>query len=312
MVTLRQLRYFEALARHGHFGRAAAECAVTQPALSQQIRELEAFLETPLVERQPSGLRLTEAGARFAEGARTVLGDVGALVESVRHRGPGLAGTLRLGIIPSVAPYLLPALLPQVHRRYPALDLDVREALTQALTEDLAGGRLDAVVLALPVEAAGLEVLPLFDDRFLLAAPRAQVPAGRGEAHLADLAGERLLLLEEGHCLREQTLTYCRPAGPEVRNALGATSLATIVQMVANGYGVTLLPEMAVRSEIASDPRIAILPFAAPQPGRTVALAWRKSARRDRDFRLLAQMIGEVCTSGEGQPQGDLKATPAA
>ncbi|SHO61399.1 transcriptional regulator, LysR family [Pseudoxanthobacter soli DSM 19599] len=294
MVTLRQLRYFDALARHGHFGRAAAECAVTQPALSQQIRDLEAFLGTALVERHPGRIVITDAGLECARRARAVLEDVGDLVEVIRRQETGLGGRLRLGIIPSVAPYLLPAVLPEIHRRHPALDLEIREALTGLLTEDLVAGRLDAVVVALPAEGTGLIEAPLFEDRFLLATRR---NAGRAEAELADvstLAQERLLLLEEGHCLREQALTYCRAINPVVRNEFGATSLATIVQMVANGYGVTLLPEIAVRSGVAGDPRISVLPFRDPQPSRTVGLVWRRSSRRTKDFREFAALVRDA------------------
>lgn len=294
MITLRQLRYFRALVRHRHFGKAAAECAVTQPALSQQIREMELALGAQLVERRPSGIALTDAGHEVARRGEAILEEVGALMDAVRRRSSLLAGRLRLGIIPSIAPYLLPTVLPVIHRDHPDLNLEIREALTGVIVEDLLAGRLDALVLALPVSEAGIVTEPLFEDRFLLAARRTPALDRLRAADPAILSREKLLLLEEGHCMRDQALAFCRSANAGIRNELGATSLSTIMQMVANGYGVTLLPEIAVKSEVHDDPRIAVVPFEAPEPKRVIGLAWRSASRNADDFRALARLIADV------------------
>lgn len=291
MISLRQMRYFCALARHRHFGRAAEECAVSQPALSVQIQEMESLLGVALVERTRGLVTLTPAGLEIERRAGTILSDTRDLMDYARHRDTILTGTLRLGIIPSIAPYLLPATLPLLQDRFPHLDLQLRETMTQALLDELDGGNLDVVLLSLPIEQPGVETLALFDDRFLLAT--AAAADGRADARVspATLARHNLLLLEEGHCMRDQALTFCRAINPAVRNQFGATSLATIIQMVANGYGVTLLPEISVAAELRNDPRIRLVRFTDPEPSRAVGLAWRRSSTRKADFAALGEVV---------------------
>lgn len=301
MITLRQLRYFDALARHRHFGRAAGECAVTQPALSMQIRELERALGVELVERRPGDVSLTDIGREVARRGEHVLSAVRDLSDFARHRSRLLTGTLRLGVIPSVAPYVLPRVLPVLHRRHPELRLELHETQTRALLAELARGSLDVLLLALPVDEPDVETIRLFDDSFLLAVP-ADDPLSPGtRASSAHVDQRRLILLEEGHCLREQALAYCSMARSEGATSLGATSLATVMQMVANNYGVTLVPEIAVDAEVR-DERIKLLRFSEPQPGRTIGLAWRRTSPRKVDLVALGQIVTETMTGA--RPRG--------
>lgn len=294
MITLRQLRYLSSLARHRHFGRAAEECAVTQPALSMQVRELEREIGAELVERRPGDIALTEIGAEVARRADHILTSTRDLVDFARHREV-LAGPLKLGIIPTLAPYILPRVLPHLQKHYPLLRLDVRETQTKALIDELSSGSLDVVMLALPPEGAEVETLTLFNDPFLLAVPADDPVPARARVGIGDVDQRRLILLEEGHCLRDQALAFCTtrrgspPAGQQA--SLGATSLSTVMQMVANGYGVTLVPEVAIDAKM-QDPRIKLLRFRDPEPGRLVGLAWRKTSPRVKDFEALgAAMI---------------------
>jgi len=291
MITLRQLRYLTALARHRHFGKAAEECAVTQPALSMQIRELERELGLDLVERRPGEIAVTETGLEVAQRAERILAATRDLVDFARHRDV-LSGPLKLGIIPTLAPYLLPRVLPMLQQRYPALRLDVRETQTQVLMEELSAGALDCLLLALPVDGHDVETLPLFDDRFLLAAPAAD-PMPRRRVTIGDINHRRLILLEEGHCLRDQALAFCAAKTRDTAAGLGATSLATVMQMVANGYGVTLVPEIAADVE-AQDARVQLARFAAPEPGRVIGLAWRRTSPRRKDFEALAAVVTQA------------------
>ena len=287
MITLRQLRYLTSLAHHRHFGRAAADCAVTQPALSMQVRELEREIGAELVERRPGEIALTETGVEVAQRAERILAATRDLVDFARHRGV-LSGKLRLGIIPTLAPYILPRVLPRLQTSYPQLRLEVRETQTKMLLEELAGGDLDAVMLALPADGADAEILRLFDDPFLLALPAADPLRGRVAAE--DVDRRRLILLEEGHCLRDQALAFCAAARGDPPATLGATSLATVMQMVANGYGVTLVPEVAAAVEVR-DSRVKLLRFVEPEPARTVGLAWRRTSPRKQDFAALGEII---------------------
>ncbi len=284
MITLRQLRYLTSLARTRHFGRAAEECAITQPALSMQIRELERQLGAELVERRPGEIALTDTGLDVAQRVDAILAATRDLVDFARHRDV-LSGELTLGIIPTLAPYMLPRVLPRLHKAHPKLRLDVRETQTKTLLDELAAGSLDVVILALPVEGAEVETLPLFDDSFLLAVPAADKLRGR-------IAAEdvRLILLEEGHCLRDQAFAFCGSPGRDAAASLGATSLTTVMQMVANGYGVTLLPQVAVDAE-PRDPRVKLLRFEEPEPSRTVGLAWRRTSPRRKDFEALGKIV---------------------
>jgi LysR family hydrogen peroxide-inducible transcriptional activator len=293
MVTLRQLRYLDALAHHLHFGRAADDCAVSQPALSMQIRELEADLGVELVERRAGGILLTDVGVEIARRAKHILAATRDLADYARHRGRLLTGPLRLGVIPSVAPYLLPPLLPLVRERHPQLELHIRETQTGALVRELVGGQLDLLLLALPVEHADVETLRLFEDRFLLALPATRKIGGRVKATPALLEQDRLLLLEEGHCLRDQALSYCGLQQVQAVDTFGASTLSTIVQMVSNGYGITLLPELCLELE-KKHGDIRLMRFADPEPHRTLGLAWRKSSPRKRDFVELGKLIAAI------------------
>jgi LysR family transcriptional regulator, hydrogen peroxide-inducible genes activator len=297
MITLKQLRYLGALAQHRHFGRAAEACTITQPALSMQIRDLERELGVELVERRPGDVVLTEVGHEVARRAESVLASARDLVDFARHRGRPLTGRLQLGIIPSLAPYLLPRMLPVLQRCYPDLRVELRETQTKSLVEELARGTLDVVMLALPVTEADIETIRLFDDPFLLAVAAGDPRSDSARVSARDIDQERLILLEEGHCLRDQALAYCagarRDTGRDSAVSLGATSLATVMQMVANGYGVTLVPRVAVDVEVR-DERIKLLRFAAPEPGRTIGLAWRRTSPRKVDFLALGQLVTEM------------------
>jgi LysR family hydrogen peroxide-inducible transcriptional activator len=291
MITLRQLRYLAALARNRHFGKAAEECAVTQPALSMQIRELERELGVDLIERRPGEIAVTETGIEVARRADHILAATRDLVDFARHRDV-LSGPLKLGIIPTLAPYLLPRVLPLLQARYAALRLDVRETQTDTLVEELAAGALDCLLLAMPVEGADVETIALFDDRFLLAAPAAE-PLPKRRVTVADVDQRRLILLEEGHCLRDQALAFCASKTRDAPAGLGATSLATVMQMVANGYGVTLVPEIAADVEVR-DARVKLTRFAAPEPGRVIGLAFRRTSPRRKDFDALGAVVKEA------------------
>lgn len=291
MVSLRQLRYLAALAEHRHFGRAAQACAVSQPALSMQVRDLERDLGIELVERRPGEVALTDVGAEVVRRAEQVLAATRDLEDFARHGGRLLTGRLRFGVIPSLAPYVLPSVLPQLQRRYSGLRIQLRETQTKGLLEELSGGALDVALLALPVDQPDLETARLFEDPFMLAVPAADPPPANGRVHAEDIDTQRLILLEEGHCLRDQALAFCTSARRDV--TLGATSLSTVMQMVANGYGVTLLPRVAVDVELR-DERVKLLRFAEPEPGRTVGLAWRRTSPRKTDFVALGQLITET------------------
>jgi LysR family hydrogen peroxide-inducible transcriptional activator len=298
MITLRQLHYLTALARHRHFGRAAADCAVTQPALSMQVRELEREIGTALVERRPGEIALTDTGLEVAQRAEQILTATRDLVDFARHRDV-LSGPLRLGIIPTLAPYVLPRVLPRLQAKYPQLRLEVRETQTKMLLAEMISGELDTVMLALPADGADIETLRLFDDRFLLAVPAADKLPARGRVGIEDVDQRRLILLEEGHCLRDQALAFCATKRRDAPAGLGATSLATVMQMVANGYGVTLLPEVAIDVEVR-DRRVKLLRFSEPEPARTIGLAWRRTSPRMQDFEALGQIIIDMVG---GKPQ---------
>jgi LysR family hydrogen peroxide-inducible transcriptional activator len=301
MITLKQLRYLSALSHHRHFGKAAKACAVTQPALSMQIQELEAELGVPLVERRPGDVTLTDIGEDVVHRAERVLAGTRDLADFARHRGRLLTGRLQLGVIPSIAPYVLPKILPVLQRRYPDLQVVLRETQTWALIEELTRGALDVIMLALPANDVEIESIRLFDDPFLLAVPSTDNRSERERVSVDDIDMQRLLLLEEGHCLRDQALAFCSSSRRDV--SLGATSLATVMQMVANGYGITLLPRVAVDVELR-DERVKLLRFAEPAPGRTVGLAWRRTSPRKVDFAALGQLITETLGVAEPKPRG--------
>ena len=308
MITLRQLRYLLALAEHRHFGRAAAACRVTQPALSTQVRELEIFLGVELAERRPGGVEFTAEGAEILRRAAAVLAAVRDLEDHARGRQGLLAGPLTIGLIPTVAPYLLPLMLPALGACHPRLEPHLRETQTLPLLGELAAGRVDCAILVMTEERPDLEARPLFVDRFLLATGAAEGAALPERVGVAAVAAERLLLLEEGHCLRDQALAYCRRIPAANLATLGATSLATVLQMVAAGHGATLLPELVLRAGFR-DARVALRRFVDPEPSRTIALVWRATSPRRRDFEALARLVTQAWEGAA--PMSPAPAAPA-
>jgi LysR family hydrogen peroxide-inducible transcriptional activator len=296
MISLKQLKYFDAVVRTGHFGKAAEQCAVTQPALSMQIQEMEKDLGMPLLERGRNGVIPTEAGREIAGRAARILTEVRDIVDFARRQSETLAGPLHFGVIPSVAPYLLPALLPLIRDKFPDLDLSLRETQTQHLVDELLDGGLDLLLLALPVEHAEVETMKLFTDRFLLAMPKSRRIASRIRATPDLLKQDRLLLLEEGHCLRDQALAFCSLRRVDNIDTFGASNLSTLVQMVANGLGFTLLPQLAIDLE-GRRGEIKLMRFADPEPRRVIGLAWRKSSPRKRHYVDLGRIIAQAAAA---------------
>jgi LysR family hydrogen peroxide-inducible transcriptional activator len=283
-VNLRDLRYLVAVADERHFGRAAEACFVSQPTLSTQIRKLERELGVELVERNPRHVALTGIGERVVERARAVIREVDGIADDARQSQDPATGTLRLGLFPTLAPYLLPHVVPEVHRRFPDLELLLVEEKSEVLHQQVRDGSLDAVLLARPVHDEQLHEQFLFEEPFVLAVPVGHPLAAVGEPiPTSVLAGEQLLLLEEGHCLRDQALSVCQLAGGGERRGFRATSLETLRQMVAAGVGMTLLPELATVPPVAASEDVVLVPFADPVPRREVALYWRRSSAF-RDF----------------------------
>ena len=272
--TLKHLRYFESVAREGHFGRAADRCAISQPALSMQIKELEQILGTPLFERNPRAVSLTQFGKAFAPRARKILQAADDLSDLARASQDQLIGRLRLGVIPTVAPYMLPRMIHQLGQSHPGLDLQIRESMTPRLVQELKDGRLDAAILALPSAEPSLIETPLFTEDFVLVRPMSDV---NQPIPSSDKLGEmHLLLLEEGHCFRDQALAFCNIQAARPWDGFDGSSLSTLVQMVGAGMGVTLLPDMAVNVETRSA-NVAIARFTDHTPTRDIGMVWRKS-----------------------------------
>jgi LysR family hydrogen peroxide-inducible transcriptional activator len=288
-VTLRQLHYFDALATHSHFGRAAAACAISQPALSMQIKELEEVLGAVLIERGARQVRLTQFGQEAALRVRDILRSIDELGDFARASQDRLAGRLRIGMIPTIAPYLLPTVIGNITRTRPELEIHVREALTSKLIQELAEGRLDTAIVALPVSEPSLTEVALFAENFLLVRPGEDegMPVPNSEA-LRDM---RLLLLEEGHCFRDQALSFCHMQSSLPRQTLDASSLSTLVQMVSAGMGVTLIPEMAVLVETCSA-SVSVARFKDPQPSRTIGMVWRKTSPLAGQLLQLSKVVG--------------------
>lgn len=274
-LTLKQLRYFEALATHRHFGHAADTCGISQPALSMQIKELEAGLNVQLFERAARHVRLTTFGEDFAPRVRDILRSVEEVEGLARVAQNRLSGRLRIGVIPTIAPYLLPSFIGHLTRAHVDLDLHVRETLTPKLIAELAEGRIDTAIVALPVSEPAFTEVAIFDEEFVLVRPPQD--AGRPVPNPQDLQKMQLLLLEEGHCFRDQALSFCSMRSALPREGLDGSSLTTLVQLVAAGIGVTLIPDMAVPVETRSA-RVAVSRFAAPQPTRTIGMIWRKTS----------------------------------
>src|SRR5262245_52221357 len=296
-ITLRQLRYFDALARHSHFGRAAAACAISQPALSMQIKELEDALGAVLIERGGRHVRLTRFGEEAALRVRDILRLVDELGDFARASRGRFAGRLRVGMIPTIAPYLLPAVIGNLTRLHPELDIHLREALTSKLIEELAEGRLDTAIVALPVSEPSLTEVALFAESFLLVRP--------GEDEGTPVPGSdtlremRLLLLEEGHCFRDQALSFCNMASPAPREVLDASSLSTLVQMVGAGMGVTLIPEMAVPVETRRA-SVSVARFSDPQPSRIIGMIWRKTSPLANQLLDLSEVVRSAAVRPSG------------
>jgi LysR family hydrogen peroxide-inducible transcriptional activator len=295
-LTLRQLRYFEALARHGRFRLAADACAISQPALSMQIKELEEELGNDLFERSAREVKLTAFGQMFASRAHDILRAVDELGDLARaSRDPFLA-RLRIGIIPTVAPYLLPAIINDLNATFDGIQIDVRETQTAKLVQELSRGDLDLAIVALPVSEPSLAELKLFDEEFVLV--RRLEDEGRPVPDRDMLREMRLLLLEEGHCFREQALSFCRIGQARPREIMEGSSLSTLVQMVGAGIGVTLIPEMAVPIETRSA-QVSIARFQSPRPSRTIGMIWRNSTPLVRQL----MEIGEVIRKSAGSVQ---------
>ncbi|MBL4891018.1 MAG: hydrogen peroxide-inducible genes activator [Rhizobiaceae bacterium] len=287
-LTLRQLRYFEALAHHGHFGRAANACAISQPALSLQIKELEGSLGIMLFERGSRQVWLTNFGEEFALRVRDILRSIDELDDLTRASRDLLKGRLRIGVIPTIAPYLLPTIISNLNQKNSELDIHVRETLTPKLIQELAEGRLDTAIVALPVSESSFTEVPLFTENFVLVRPSedGDKPIPNGD----QLREMKLLLLEEGHCFRDQALSFCNTQSAQSSDELDASSLSTLVQMVGVGLGVTLLPEMAVAVETSSA-SVAVAHFKKPEPSRTIGMIWRKTTPLSQQLLQISEVV---------------------
>jgi LysR family hydrogen peroxide-inducible transcriptional activator len=294
-LTLKQFRYFEALAQHGHFGHAADASGISQPALSMQIKEMEADLGVALFERGPRHVRLTRFGEEFAPRVRDILRSVDEVSDLARLSQNTLSGRLRIGVIPTIAPYLLPSFIGQLTHDHPTLDLQIRETLTPRLIEELAQGRIDAAIVALPVSEPSFEEVEIFEENFVLIRP--DIDAERAVPDAADLAKMQLLLLEEGHCFRDQALAFCSMRSPLQREGLDGSSLSTLVQLVGAGIGVTLIPDMAVSVETRSA-NVSVARFKGVQPKRTIGMIWRKTSPLADQFRLIADIVARAAKVG--------------
>ena len=294
-MNLRDLKYLVALAEHKHFGRAAAACFVSQPTLSTQIRKLEEELGVPLVERAPRKVMLTPAGREAAARARRIVAEAEQLKEAARRSRDPEAGTVRLGIFPTLGPYLLPHVIPRIRERFPQLELLLVEEKSDVLLTQLRHGQLDAALLALPVNDDQLHCQFLFEEPFVLAAPEGHPLTAHRSLSLEDLSEQRLLLLQDGHCLRDQALDVCHLAGALEKSEFQATSLETLRQMVAANVGVTLLPVLAVKPPVARSPNIRLIPFEGkPLPNRRIAMVWRRSSATGAFLEQLAALFAQL------------------
>jgi LysR family hydrogen peroxide-inducible transcriptional activator len=292
-LKLKDLRYLVAVADLRHFGRAAARCFVSQPTLSAQLKKLEQALGVQLIERAPNNVSLTAAGDEIVARARRILEASDEVVALARSQRDPLAGPLRVALLPTIGPYLLPRVSPAIRRALPRLQLRLYEYQTAPMLERLRGGELDVGILALPVDLTGLESRELYREAFMVAVPERHRLAAHDTLRVADLEGETLLLLEDGHCLRDQALEVCARAGVREPQDFRATSLETLRQMVATGAGVTLLPELAVRGAYRSARGVALRPFVRPAPVRHVGAVWRKSSARRAAIDALCKLIAE-------------------
>lgn len=309
-LTLKQLRYFEALARHGHFGHAADACAISQPALSMQIKELEESLGTPLFERGARQIRLTGFGEALATRVRTILRSVDELEDLAHAAREGPVGRLRIGVIPTIAPYLLPTIIGDLNRQYDGLDIHIRETLTSRLIDELTDGRIDTAIVALPVSEPSFTEVELFSEEFVLVRPGED--EGKPVPNRKALRAMKLLLLEEGHCFRDQALSFCNMQSARPRELLDGSSLSTLVQMVGSGIGVTLIPEMAVSVETRSAP-VSVARFKGSRPTRTVGMIWRKTSPQTDQLMQIAEVVRQAAEKLRAQnlPDATLEAASA-
>ncbi|MEM7069496.1 MAG: hydrogen peroxide-inducible genes activator [Pseudomonadota bacterium] len=290
-LTLKQFRYFEALAQIGHFGRAAEASGISQPALSMQIKEMEESLGTELFERSAKHVQLTGFGEEIVVRVREILRSVEDLEELARSSRDALVGRLRMGIIPTIAPYLLPRIVARLSEEFSGLELQIRETLTQKLIEELSDGILDLAIVALPISEPSFEEVSLFEEDFVLV--RHEDDQDKPVPHGSELAEQKLLLLEEGHCFRDQALSFCSVQPGLKRDGLDGSSLSTLVQMVGAGIGVTLIPDMAVPVE-ARSADVSIAEFNDPKPSRTIGMIWRKTNPLANQFTQIAEIIRTI------------------
>jgi len=291
LPTLKQLQYLVALKDHGHFGRAAESCFVTQSTLSAGIKELESLIGVTLVERTRRVVRFTPLGSRVAQKAQRILREAEDLAAMVRAAGKPLAGELRMGVIPTIAPFLLPTLLPRLRKQWPDLRLYLREETSQAACDSLQRGQLDCVLLALPYACGEVEAAELFEDRLMVAFPPGAADALPEKVPAAAIDEDKLLLLEDGHCLKDHALSACNRPELRAEASILGTSLHTLVQMVDNGLGMTLVPEMAVNAGILEGTGVVARALDAEHPARRIALVWRKGSPREKEFRMLADAL---------------------
>lgn len=295
-MNLRDFRYLVALADTRHFGQAATRCHVSQPTLSAQIKKLENYLGVDLIERQPRRIALTDMGVKVVERARRLLAEADGIQALTRKEGDPLSGKLKVGLIPTIGPYLLPLVARKLHKQLPKLQLMLYEYQTAVLLDKLHKGEIDVGILALPVDMDGLEAQKLYEEDFLLAVPSDHPLAKKTRVKPEDLPGETLLLLEDGHCLRDQALAVCSRVDVTESLDYRATSLETLRQMVAAGLGVTLLPALSASGPFASNRSLALKPFASPVPTRTVGAVWRKSSTRTAAIKAVGQLIHATMT----------------
>jgi LysR family hydrogen peroxide-inducible transcriptional activator len=303
LPSLRQLRYLVAVADTGHFGRAAGRCFVTQSTLSAGLKELETTLGATLIERGRGNATPTPVGSEIVARARRLLAEAEDLVEVARSAAVPLSGPLRIGVIPTIGPYLLPSLLPLLRERHASLQPFLVEDQTARLVERLSAGTLDIAILALPYDLQRLATLELFEDPFVLAAPEGHALLARAEVTPSDLAGESLLLLADGHCLRDHALDACGLRRKTMGRAVEATSLSTLIHMVDSDLGVTLLPRLAVRAGALRGTRIQTRPLAGPHASRTIGLAWRASSAQAQSYRLLGDAVRAAADGGDVRPK---------
>jgi len=293
LPTVKQLQYLVALREHGHFGKAAEACFVTQSTLSAGLRELETLLNVTLVERTRRVVRFTALGEKIADKAQRVLQETEELAQMARAEGQPLHGELRMGVIPTIAPFLLPTMLPKLRGEWPSLKLYLREETSQAACEALHRGQLDCVLLALPYACGDIDSAPLFDDPLFVAYPRGEAPAGK-PVDVAAIDENRMLLLEDGHCLKDHALSACNRPDLRAHAVMMGTSLHTLVQMVDNGLGLTFIPSMAIDAGILDGTRVDARPLGSKQGYRRVALIWRRSSPRETEFQMLADTLRRI------------------